>query len=137
MATGGRGGGDGEWGVVRKGTVVVHFRPGSAAEEVAKPMASAAAKARRALEGFGSEPGVEEVRIFLDDAFRDPDDADRLVTAGTVVDKRTPVTVRAGRVTPTGPGVPRIVRAGRVVTANRPGPLRCAAPAAEVRVGAP
>ena len=86
MATGGPGGGDEEWGVVRKGTVAVHYRPGSAAEEAAKPMASAAAKARRALEGFGSEPGVEEVRIFLDDAFRDPDDADRLVTAGTVVD---------------------------------------------------
>ena len=71
---------------IQKGGVRINYRPGSAGEQSAKPMASAAARARRALEGFGAEPDLGPTDIYLDDAFPDPDAPDTLVTEGTVVD---------------------------------------------------
>ena len=71
---------------IEKGSIRVRYRPGSAAEQTAKPMASAAAKARRQLAGFGSEPDLDTPCIHLDDTIHDPDDPSALVTEGSVVD---------------------------------------------------
>ena len=72
---------------IDKGTIRVRYRPGSTGERAAKPMASAAVKARRSLAGLGSEPGIGTPCIYLDDAFADPDDRSRLITEGSVVDE--------------------------------------------------
>ncbi len=72
---------------VDEDTVEVRYRPGTAGERAAKPMAAAAARARRLLEGFGSEPHVGAPVIYLDDAFTDPDEPERVVSEGSVVDE--------------------------------------------------
>ncbi len=64
----------------------VRYRPGTAGERAAKPMASAAARARERLRGLGSEPRGKPAVIYLDDPFPDPDDPATLVTDGSVVD---------------------------------------------------
>ncbi len=71
---------------IEKGSIRVRYRPGTAGERAAKPMAVAAAKARRLLAGLGSEPDLATPCIHLDDTFRDPDDPDVVVTEGSVVD---------------------------------------------------
>jgi ATP-binding cassette subfamily B protein len=78
--------GTGQFDAVDKDTVQVRFRPGTAGERAAKPMAAAAVKARRKLAGLGSEPELGTPVIYLDDAFPDPDDRDRTITEGSVVD---------------------------------------------------
>ncbi len=66
--------------------VEVRFRPGSAGERAAKPVAAQAGRARRRLRGFGAEPDLDRPVIYLDDPFPDPDAPARLVTEGSVVD---------------------------------------------------
>lgn len=67
------------------GAAVVRYRPGSAGERAAKAVATAAKKARRRLEGFGSEGWGTIPTFCLVDPFPDPDTGE-LVTAGTIVD---------------------------------------------------
>ncbi len=74
---------------IEKGGIRVRYRPGTAGERAARPMASAAAKARRLLAGLGSEPDIDVPCIYLDDAFNDPGDPDTVVTEGSVVDAQS------------------------------------------------
>ena len=63
---------------VEKESIVVRYRSGTAGEQAAKPMASAAAKARERLAGLGSEPEAGHAVLYLQDQFPDPDDPDRV-----------------------------------------------------------
>jgi ABC-type multidrug transport system fused ATPase/permease subunit len=64
----------------------VCYRAGTAGERAAPGQVAALRRARRRLAGFGSEPdGVRPV-LYLVDPFPDPDDPDRYVTDGVVVD---------------------------------------------------
>ncbi len=72
--------------VRRDDGIEVRYRPGTAGQQAAGHTAAAAARARRNLEGFGSEPQGEPAVIYLDDPFPDPADPTRLVTDGSVVD---------------------------------------------------
>ncbi len=69
------------------GAAVIRFRPGTAGERAAKPMATRAARARKRLAGLGSEPWGVVPQICLVDPFPDPDNPGELVTDGTIVDE--------------------------------------------------
>jgi len=69
------------------GAAVIRFRPGTAGERAAKPMASRAVRARKRLAGFGSEGWGIVPQICLVDPFPDPDQPGQLVTEGTIVDE--------------------------------------------------
>ncbi len=71
---------------IEKGSISVRYRPGTAGEQAAKPMASAAVRARRQLAGFGSESEFGCVALYLDDAFADPDEPSSAVVEGSIVD---------------------------------------------------
>ncbi len=66
--------------------IEVRYRPGTAGEKAARPVAARAGRARRRLRGLGSEADLARPVIYLDDPFPDPDDPARLVTEGSVVD---------------------------------------------------
>jgi len=67
------------------GAAIVKFRPGSAGEKAAKAVAVRVKKARRRLEGFGSEGWGTIPTICLVDPFPDPATGE-LVLDGTIVD---------------------------------------------------
>ena len=70
----------------RNDAVVVYFRPGTAGEQAAAGVAQAARRARRKLAGFGAEPWGVIPTICLVDPFPDPEDPNRIMTTGTIVD---------------------------------------------------
>ena len=70
------------------GAATIRFRPGTAGEKAAKPMAGRAERARKRLAGLGSEPWGVVPQVCLVDPFPDPDMPGELVTSGTVVDNQ-------------------------------------------------
>ena len=76
------------WSVVDGKGIEVRYRPGTAGAAAAASVHDLARRARRALSGFGSEPDGVPVVLHLVDPFPDPNDPDRLVTEGTVVEGR-------------------------------------------------
>jgi ABC-type multidrug transport system fused ATPase/permease subunit len=69
-----------------EGVATIRFRPGTPGELAARPMAALARRARKALEGIGSEAGELVPDICLVDPFPDPNDPRVVVATGTVVD---------------------------------------------------
>ncbi len=85
LPAGGRPTSDGLASLDADGAAIIRYRPGSAGERVAKAVAARVKKARRRLEGFGSEGWGTVPTICLVDPFPDPETG-ALITDGTVVD---------------------------------------------------
>gem|GEM_PF-16947 len=69
--------------------IVVRAREGTAGAEVVGSVHDLAVRARKALADLGSEPWGADVTIHVVDPFADPDDPERVVTSGSVVDAAT------------------------------------------------
>jgi ABC-type multidrug transport system fused ATPase/permease subunit len=69
-----------------EGVATIRFRPGTAGERAAKPMAAQARRARQRLTGLGSEVWPLIPDVWLVDPFPDPATPDTMVWSGTIVD---------------------------------------------------
>jgi ABC-type multidrug transport system fused ATPase/permease subunit/pSer/pThr/pTyr-binding forkhead associated (FHA) protein len=69
-----------------EGVATIRFRRGTPGERAAKGVATQAKRARKGLEGLGSEPWQVIPEICLVDPFPDPDGPGQMISSGTIVD---------------------------------------------------